>query len=93
MQGHKKFLTLIVADLCAECVSEKLSARVLLHTSFHLHYLKNLHFNTGMGAAQNFCPATTDHCSSCFSLLLLGLPFGGVACPAYLNFMVAQSRR
>ena len=88
-RATRKFLQtlgLIIADFCAECVSKKLGfpARVLLHTSLHPHYLKNMHFNTGMGTAQNFCPATGYH-GSCFSAVLLGLPFAGIACSTYLD--------
>lgn len=49
---------LVRSDFCAECVPKKLCfpAGVLLHTGLDPHYLRNMCFNTGMGAFQHFCP-------------------------------------
>lgn len=83
---------LVRSDFCAECVPKKLCfpAGVLLHTSLDPHYLRNMCFNTGMGAFQHFCPPPPPPPVAAvlpvFSKAWLGLPFSvGIACSAGLS--------
>lgn len=71
---------LVRSDFCAECVPKKLCfpAGVLLHTGLDPHYLRNMCFNTGMGAFQHFCPPPTppSGCrASCFFKSMAGVAF------------------
>lgn len=83
---------LVRSDFCAECVPKKLCfpAGVLLHTGLDPHYLRNMCFNTGMGAFQHFCPPPPPPPVAAvlpvFSKAWLGLPFSvGIACSAGLS--------